>query len=399
MRIVPMLAFLVACGGGGGAADDDQLSDASAAPDAPSPLVPIQVRVNRVFEPDPDPTATVWFSAPDGTVISEGTVNASGVLDGMGLPGGNVTIRRDVPFNGNYWSTVVGIEAGDVVRFGLHLGTLQGELSFRLPASPNETYFVESTCSPEARVDTVANQAVTITARLFDCPATTTFTLTAYGFDGAPSYTIVATDVAVAPGTTVDVAGPWVPYGPRTVELANLAGALTSAYANDIIGDRPTMVGNQATLNGSTLSWTGAELDGVLVSVRSSGFVHEQGFAHGAALTTVDATPRVPAVGGVVTEAGALRWTLSGTGSSDLVQLDGFMAAARWYVVMPPGTTSFTVPQIPGFLQLNPSVSVIDADSTPSYAQIRAWYLGSRERGLFGATLPTTFSVQARATP
>jgi hypothetical protein len=425
---LPILAVLAACSGGAVSDDDDDDdtpadapvvvdapagdgngADASpldapvavdapppvdAAPDAPLPLVPIQVRVNEYFDPDPYPNATVWFTAPDGSVIGQGTTNASGILDGMGTPGGAVTVRRDVPLNGARWNTIVGIQSGDVLRFGPHYGQPQGQMTFLLPPAPHPYFTVKSPCGPEGGVTGVANQEQPINASLFECPATGTFLFQSESAAG-DRYFLVANNVPIAAGTTYAVVGTWTPPQSRSVTFINYPGGTANAAVQDVV-DHEIILGSWvASLTNGTATWLGPDSGGILASLFIGTFAHQQGFAHGAGVSTIDATPRVPVIGPTQLVPGGAQWTLS-AGPIDSQGASAIQLTSRWSVILPPGTTSLRFPQIPGLPVSNLHVGLLDTEGSPPYAQIRAWGNASTRRALWGGPLPSNFSIQSR---
>ena len=110
------------------AALDDAPVDAPSS-DAALATVTVHVR-SQAGDGAPDPTATVFFVAPDGSLTGQAQPDASGVVVGAVEVGGSVTVGWD----GVVLVTMLAVEDGDDLVFGPGDVALDQPVAVTLPA-------------------------------------------------------------------------------------------------------------------------------------------------------------------------------------------------------------------------------------------------------------------------
>jgi hypothetical protein len=179
MKYPTLSLFLVAVfGGAAGCGEVSSKEEPDAGPDGPPASVPAKVRVLG-FDPSgavssglPDPTAIAVFTAPDGTVIQKGVVNAQGEAEAVVPEGSLVQTVQVLPITDPARKRVFimnfhGIKPGDVVNAGLAptLPLRRGDatgMTGTFTADANYTHEFETDCG------SVTPAATTIALSLYD---------------------------------------------------------------------------------------------------------------------------------------------------------------------------------------------------------------------------------------
>jgi hypothetical protein len=211
--------------------------------DAPVDAPPLPVKVTALTllsDGAADPTAKVLFQDTDGTVIADVAVNALGQAEAVLPRGGSVSTIRVTTDTPEALSAVVttmlGVKAGDDLTFGLKApGTIANQggsttmtANFtELPpalAPANYTFF--TSCGAASVAPTIG--AVTLNFR--DSCRGSTFDLIAVASGGALTtpYFLKLTNIAYQGGGTFRIPGGFVPMTTFTVNVGNIADAISN---------------------------------------------------------------------------------------------------------------------------------------------------------------------------
>ncbi|MBK7195516.1 MAG: hypothetical protein IPH80_23780 [Myxococcales bacterium] len=365
------------------AALDDAPVDAPSS-DAALATVTVHVR-SQAGDGAPDPTATVFFVAPDGSLTGQAQPDASGVVVGAVEVGGSVTVGWD----GVVLVTMLAVEDGDDLVFGPGDVALDQPVAVTLPAlSGASSYAVGGPClRGTAGVPTVA--------ATFGRGCGLTHSLLATSRTAAGLAYLIAPAVTPTAGVPLAVTGAWVAGTTATVDFVGVppnAGRAT-LRRRLLVGGAPA---HQATLLNVAVAGGAAQgafpapagygdTAALEVTLGTSVFDRDQLIALRPTLTEaapVDVTPTLPEVT-TPSQAGAtVTWTTDGAGTPDAVVVD-FQevdalenVVAAWRVIAPPDTTAVTLPTLPAPFDVAglplDHLAVIDTSAIASYAGFRA---------------------------
>ena len=357
--VAVLLTGLVACGRDPVTFTDAGSVDATSFDGAGEGGATVTVRVRSLDGSGaPDPTATVFFVDPDGTVATQGQPDAAGAATGTMVPGGSVTVAWQGP--PATLRTIFAVDDGDTLIFGPDDIARDQAVTIELPVRPGATqYSITGSCmagsatqptlvatfsracgstrpllaearSP-GRIDYLSAPAVTPVdgGRITLTGAWAAATTASVDFVGLP---------ATTPGLVIErhlYAGGGHAHVAFVVNPPVIAGATTATFG------APPGFGDTTALRVSYDDPTAAgEL--ILVAYRPSA----------SEAAPIDVTSSIPDVGEVTQTDRTLSWTLSGGGDVDAVVIDTIetargVAQRAWTVVAPPTVTSVALPVLP----------------------------------------------------
>jgi len=241
---VAVASLLVACGEVGKV----PASDGNTGDDGPPPL-PVTVTVlTTLGNGAPDPTAKVLFQDPDGAVVSDVMVDATGHAQAMLPRGGSVSAIRITSDATNLTAsitTTLGVKPGDDLTFGLKASAAnltQGGVTTMTAMFPPVTgatlYRFFTSCGQSG---TSTTSPVTLSfhdschGAMFDVLGTTTV-------GGVPQYLHV-TNVTYANGATTNLATVFNPMPNFTVNMMNVPDpvSLMSVSRTTLLNNTPTI--------------------------------------------------------------------------------------------------------------------------------------------------------------
>lgn len=379
---------------------DGSASPPDANPDAQT-IGPVTVNVlSQDSDGLPEPGATVLFYGPDGTLadrkLTDGSGNATADLE----IGGSVTVVR-LRTNNTYFTTVTGVKPNDVVTVGRlenPSSEQEGTMRLTLPTFTNaDWYYVDSGCGWGSAASNV------LSVNLYGCNGSAD--LLARVRVGSTYYYLGQDDATMTVDGDLDLSGESWSYLSETnfnLSLTNIPAGLdwvsamrrTLSQHGAIFSDSAD--GLQSPQAGSTAMAMGYPQgvgDGTLVevSLEKYGKNHPQIQRLGAKLDSVpssygmDLGTLLPWVEQPVFDGADITWT--GGPGGDGVILDLRMSGsvepytwASWRVVLPPGTTSFTLPALPADLEgrwtsadasYYGDSTIIDVEMVDGYDQFR----------------------------
>ncbi len=141
-----LITGLVACGRDPVTFTDAGTVDALSSDGAGEGGATVTVRVRSLDGSGaPDPTATVFFVDPDGTVATQGHPDAAGAATGTMVPGGSVTVGWPGP--PATLRTIFAVDDGDTLIFGPDDRTRDQAVTIELPVRPGATnYAITGPC-------------------------------------------------------------------------------------------------------------------------------------------------------------------------------------------------------------------------------------------------------------
>lgn len=349
------------------------------APVADAPAVgPVQVQVVSLLGTGaPDPGATVYFAHPDGSFIGQAATDAAGVANGMVSPGGSVTVHHGGA-GAATWSTVVGVQVGDVLRFGQETRVGRDRMTFELPATDVlEGYSVSTRCgSGSSATSTVEVELI--------AGCTTKGAILAQAYRGSvPPLHFVVTELELQRDTVVDLAGSWKELADASAVLGGVPAEATDlrVVGTELSGGQPLFMHNATLAPGAppTATWAGpVGLDGVRVEA-----YFQRGASEGYTVTRfqsppppspipIDATPRLPEIDDLFHDASGVRWVTSGNAPFDTIRVTTQDGPVTWTFVVPPTTDRLIYPHLPGApAPVLTQVMLTDVDGAATYDDLR----------------------------
>lgn len=232
-----LVGLLVACG----AVKHGDLPDAPSASDAAvdAPPAPVKATVLTLLSDGAaDPTAKVLFQGADGSVVSDGLVDAGGHAQAM-LPGGGtvsaIRITSDTP-NGltAQITTILGVKPGDDLTFGLKApGTITnqgGQTTMTATFTPPDagaSYTFFTACGTDTPVATAPS---TVVLHFRDSCHGDTFDLLALASGGklvSPMF-LKLTSIKYVSGGPFTIPVGFTTMSTFTVNMTNVADAVSS---------------------------------------------------------------------------------------------------------------------------------------------------------------------------
>ncbi len=355
----------------------------------------------------PDPSATVFFVDPDGTIAAQANPDATGTVTRTMMPGGSVTVGHDA----TDLTTIVGVEDGDDLTFG-RLDIIEDQqLTVTVPARAGAAnYVVRGPCMSGASGST------TITTRFAQaCGATHPLLLSSASL-GMPPFYLVAPAVTPTSGGQLAVTGTWAASTPATVELTGLpAGAtdlsatryllVAGAEADRVLDTSIPIAAGAATASFATPVGFG---DRVRLEVRyrdaDDRFYRLQLFRPSLVeAAPLDVAPAIPQIATTDHPGAEVSWTLAGAGAFDAVvvtledvdpQSESLLAA--WRVIAPSTATAVTLPALPAPFDVATipltNVRLVETSAIADYAAFRR----EAGAGIWIDQPPTPAPVDAR---
>lgn len=381
---------LAACGTSPAFPDAASVDAAILGGDAsPSGTASVTVQV-RSLQADgaPDPTATVFFANPDGTIAAEASPDATGKVTRTMTAGGSVSVGRPVAGDLSL-VTVLGVEDGDLLVFGPPDTALDQTVQVTVPPRAGAGgYEVAGPC-----VRGFGGTELTFTAYV-SRPCGPSHSLLAVAAGSGTRAYLVAPAVSFAAGAPITVTGTWVAESTVAVDLTGLpidtlgvavtrsllVGGAAAHQAND---DTIAITAGTGTASFTAPAGYG---DTVLFDVDHAGpdrgtrvRLFRSALVEAAPLDVSPALPRVD----VGTHTGdRVGWTLSGDAGFDAVvidldEVDPVLETRRsWRVIAPPTGTEVRLPALraPFDLASLPleRLRLVDSSEIASYAAFRA---------------------------
>lgn len=366
---------------------DPTFADAAAvdaAADAPATAT-VTVRVlSRAADGQPDPSATVFFVDPDGTIAATASPDAAGLVTRTLAAGGSVTVGwADRPVD---LTTIVGVEDGDELRFGSADVVADQAINVTMPVQAGaDVYWVHGPC-----IQTNARSLPDIDVS-FSRPCGPTRALLAESRTTAGRWFIVTPDVTPADGGRVDVTGTWAAAATAALELTGIPiGASRVRVAREVnAGGRrahraleinPAITGASVT---AALAAPPGFGDTATIEVEyqlASGAGYLDRFYRPALTETqaIDATPTLPSVTVTDEPGGGARWAFAGGGDVDAVLVDFYNdsdESSVWRVIAPPGAATLTRPVLPApfadITWIRGTLVILDRTTIADYAAFR----------------------------
>jgi hypothetical protein len=326
---------------------------------------------------------------PGGALVGRTTTDADGTATIAIVAGGSVSLLppdgTPAPANG---ITYVGVSPGDVLRNGNPaLGPSAGQLEIDVPADATPpvgyvvfapgVHFHDQPVPRTLRVDLDAAR-----------PPTSDLVIEAQHDTGDPQF-LVAKNVALAPGTTIDLgARSW--SAPDNVEVA-FTGVPSTTTSGQFLWSRtqggrtvwylPDNVG--APTSGAWSATVGSpgavgDSDQVSVSLFDANASHEDTMTFTGRGTAIDvSTTLLPRPAPTVDADGTVSWSTSGGAVSPIATVlwlrDG---AQAWMMIVPGDRTSAHVPALPSDLAARWPAGAVTAPES--------WFVGSDDVGGYG---------------
>lgn len=394
---VMVIVCLIGCGSPSGddapeQPDGDVAIDAAtdAAIDAAAPAnVTLTVRSYLGAISDIIAGAPVMFMDASGAIASATTSDAMGRASGVVPPGGSVTV------DSGELTTFYGVEDGDDLTVGGPQGGNEAPAgTVVVPEGPAGTtlYQVVAGC--------MRGQSLTTTINLWlwpGCAPGPRVALASASMSDIPKFQVLTT-LSLPLMSTLTLTGPWAEPAIFTTTLRGVPPSWgIVAHNSALAGDQNlhhTPVGMPAAVAGVTSATSNhpPEIgDGTMVSLLlyAEGLRHllawrEVGYRTGFALLDL-AAEMLPAVANLTGSSAGASWTIGSGRTYDgiIVRFEGQTAnggSRRWYVVAPVGTTSLTLPAVPGwgpFVRTHIMVSLVESSHVEPGRDFRQHYYAS----------------------
>jgi hypothetical protein len=361
-RSVSML-LLVACG-------DPPHHPVDAAPEIELDAAPPGLHV-RVAPDACSPFATYHVTRSDGTVAATGEGGAEWVRLEV-EPGDMLTA-----VSGREAYSVAGVEPGDEIEFGtpcIGTGDPSGYVTLSWPEYAGAVIYL---VSGECGSTTITSTSTTLWFSPLCTGPTATFVVSAVGgpFPGDVLAWTIVEDQVVADGSQIEMSG-WLQPHAITLSLA-APPPEQSVYASLWWGLGPFLVPLVQRGESDALD--------EIVHVPAFGRVLAHGEIGGdgtsqwltptASSFSFDPSPALPTLDAVTYDerTGRIAWYPDPGTATDAVVVRLASDLGPWTIVLPPGTTSFTPPDLQNLnVQPGGEVAIFDRPDITSYAQLRA---------------------------
>jgi hypothetical protein len=375
------------------AATDDAATDA-AIDGAAAANVTLTVRSYLGQLSDIIAGAPVMFMDASGAIASQTTSDAMGRASGVVPPGGSVTVD-----NGQL-TTFYDVEDGEDLAVGGPQGGNEAPAgTVVVPDGPPDTtlYRVVAGC--------VRGESHSTTVDLWiwpGCSPGPRVALASASMPGIPKFRVL-TALSLPLMSTLTLTGPWAEPAIFTTTLHNVPPSWSILAHNSAVAGDQNLHHTPLAMPPAVAGVTSATSihppeigDGTMVSLilGAEGLRHllawrEPGYRTGFALGDL-AAEMLPAVADLSGSSTGASWTIGPGRAYDgiIVRFEGQTAnggSRRWYVIAPVGTTSLTLPAVPGwgpFVRTHIMVSLVEGSHVEPGRDFRKRYYASSNEWL-----------------